>query len=153
MPEMTQVEYAKHLGTSQPYVAKLVKTGRIPKSALVKVGKQFKIISEVADEALNRTVKTTIAPKEKDESYIQIRIESEKVKTRLKELEFQKKSGELILAEDVKKAAFDKARQVRDSILNVPSRVSALLAAESDETKILALLTAELKRALEELIK
>lgn len=150
---MTQGEYAAHLGVSQPYVNKLVKTGKIPEAALVPVGKRFKIISELADEALNRNVTEPTPTQGRNESYVQARIESEKVKIKLKELELQKKRGELISASEVQKAAFDKARLVRDAILNVPSRISAILAAESNQIKVEALLMAELKKALEELSK
>lgn len=148
---MTQVEYAAHLGCTQGYVAKLVKTGKIPESALVKVGKRFKIVSEIADEALDRHVKQGPAPKQRDDSYVQARIEGEKIKTRLKEIELQKKTGELVLASEVQKAAFNKARLVRDAILNVPDRIGALLAAESDTVKLIKILKRELQQALEEL--
>lgn len=64
----------------------------------------------------------------------------------------EKEEGKLILAAAVRNEAFTEARELRDAILNVPSRISAQIAALAggiDQNKIEALMTTELKKALE----
>ena len=71
----------------------------------------------------------------------------------LKKLEFEQKSGELISAIEVEREYFNIARTVRDSLLNIPSRISAILAAESDKAKTSEILTNEIRQVLEILSK
>ncbi|MCK9570085.1 hypothetical protein M0R72_14170 [Candidatus Pacearchaeota archaeon] len=56
-----------------------------------------------------------------------------------------------ISAQDVRAAAFAKARAVRDAILNISDRIAPILAAESDSMKIKEILDLEHRNALEEL--
>lgn len=165
MPEMTQTEYSEHRGCSQRWIARLIKMGKIPESALKPVGKRVRIISELADEALK---KNTFPParrtgKKQGEgtkqtaetvdgvTYNQARIQSERVKAQLKELELQKKTGELVSAAEVRETAFNKTRLVRDSLLNLPDRLAALLAAETDVAAVTSILKTEIVQALQEL--
>ncbi|MCE7868100.1 MAG: hypothetical protein DYG83_15005 [Candidatus Brocadia sp. AMX2] len=69
----------------------------------------------------------------------------------LAELEFKEKNGELVPVEAVRKQAFETARMVRDSLLNIPNRVSPILAAESDHREINQILTKEITQCLESL--
>jgi hypothetical protein len=59
--------------------------------------------------------------------------------------------GQLVSLEDVKKIAFARGRIIRDSMLNIPDRVSSLLADENDASKIHEILSREIREALEEL--
>lgn len=61
----------------------------------------------------------------------------------------QQKLGNLIDAEKAKRDAFECARALRDSVLNVVARVSAVLAAETDEHRVATILDGELRLALE----
>ena len=70
-------------------------------------------------------------------------------KAKLAELEYLERVKTLIKAEDVDKEWFRIGRIVRDSILNVPSRLSGLLVGETDERRIHDLLEKELGQALE----
>ena len=70
-------------------------------------------------------------------------------KAKLAELEYMERVKTLIKAEDVDKEWFRIGRIVRDSILNVPSRLSGLLVGETDERRIHDLLEKELGQALE----
>ena len=56
-----------------------------------------------------------------------------------------------IRADEYEEAAFEKGRQVRDAILNIPDRISAIIAAESDAKKTYEILRTELETALMEL--
>ncbi|MFM7621490.1 MAG: hypothetical protein ACKO57_00730, partial [Alphaproteobacteria bacterium] len=54
-------------------------------------------------------------------------------------------------ADEVRIAAFRRARIVRDGMLNLPDRLAAVLAAEHDATKVHTLLTTEIRTVLVEL--
>jgi hypothetical protein len=58
----------------------------------------------------------------------------------LLEYELEQKRGNLVRAEDVKRAAFEKARVARDALMAIPDRLAPLLAAESDPAKVHAIL-------------
>ena len=59
--------------------------------------------------------------------------------------------GELVNVNEVKQAAFNKARIVQDNLLNVPDRVANLLASVDDASKIHELLSQEIRNSLKEL--
>lgn len=80
-----------------------------------------------------------------------VRLQREALRAALLRLEYQKRSGELISAAEVKAAAFTEARRFRDTVLAIPDRVSPVLAGIDDATEINRLLTEELTRALREL--
>lgn len=70
-------------------------------------------------------------------------------RAKLVELEYEERMGTLVLKSATEAEAFRLARQVRDAILNVPSRLAGILAAEMDQRKVHDLLEAELRQALE----
>ena len=72
-------------------------------------------------------------------------------KAKLAELEYEERAGKLVEVEKVEAEAFRIGQQVRDAILNVPSRLSGIVAAESDQRKVHDLLERELRQALEAL--
>lgn len=63
-------------------------------------------------------------------------------------LDYEKDSGLYISVEDVKREFEDIAVKVQMGVLSVPPRVSAIIAAETDEFKVQSLLMSELKLAL-----
>lgn len=72
---------------------------------------------------------------------------------RLAQIEYEQKSGQLVDADDVKKAAFKAARVTRDAILAIPDRVAAQFAGMTDPYTIHSTLTQELRGAIEEITK
>ena len=70
---------------------------------------------------------------------------------KLAELEYKEKSGNLVLADDVKKAASRLARTLRDLLLGIPNRNAARLAAMADPDEVRALLQSEIEGALRSL--
>jgi len=74
-----------------------------------------------------------------------------KARARRAELEVLELTKILVPAKDVKDAAFETARRVRDALLNIPDRLAALLAAEQDRIRAHELLTKEIRSALERL--
>ncbi len=69
----------------------------------------------------------------------------------LLEYELGIKRGGLLPVEDVRKAAFEKARMARDQLMSIPDRLGPLIAAETDPAKVHEMLTRELRRVCEEL--
>jgi hypothetical protein len=63
-------------------------------------------------------------------------------------LEYEQRAGKLVPVDAVKAEAFKTARTVRDAILNIPERLTPMLAAESEPAKIYALLVKEFTDAL-----
>lgn len=72
-------------------------------------------------------------------------------KARQEELKLQKIEGALVLRSQVQAEVFDMIRRMRDRLVNIPSRVSGVLAAESDQARIYAYLTQEIQQACEDL--
>jgi hypothetical protein len=81
-------------------------------------------------------------------TYAQAKAYRESFEARKKELDFNLKKGTLIEREEVEKAAFEAARITRESIMNVPDRISADLAAETDPGRVRSMLHDALAQAL-----
>jgi len=82
---------------------------------------------------------------------LKTRIKSEVERARLLEIKAKVEAGKYVDADEVKVAAFNKARIVRDALLSIPDRLAAVLAAETETQKVHALIAAEVRQALEEL--
>ncbi|MBI2818135.1 MAG: hypothetical protein HYX72_14465 [Acidobacteria bacterium] len=159
--------YARHRGVSLKAVQKAIESGRITKTP------DGKIDPERADAEWERntspkprriTVPVRKAPIPKPASpeaptrtdvsgmgaldYAKARAVREQYLARLAKIEFEERSGKLISRDEVTVAAFNKFRTFRDGILNIPDRVAALLAAESDPHKVHEILTTEIRKAL-----
>lgn len=79
--------------------------------------------------------------------YQDVKVEHEFYKAKIQELEFKKKAGELVDASEVRKRAFNLGRVLRDSLITIPDRISAELAATSDVHEIRTILINELIKA------
>ena len=67
---------------------------------------------------------------------------------RLARIEVEQKSGQLLPVADVKASAFRVGRQIRDTLMNIPDRVAAELAHETDPARVHERLRAEIRLAL-----
>jgi len=170
---MTQAEYARHRGVSRQAVSKAVRAGRI---VLAEGGR---IDPEAADASWRRNTdpskpsnsvagnprgaaprrrrsshqdeRVTTAGRGSGPDYHMSRAVRETYQAKLVRLEYELKTGKLIDAEESRRAAFQDNRRVRDLLLAIPDRTAAQLAACSDATECHRLLTAEIRRACEEL--
>jgi hypothetical protein len=61
-----------------------------------------------------------------------------------------KRAAELVNIHEVQAEVFKALRELRDRMLNIPSRVAAIIAAEQDQGKVHAILAAEIESALHE---
>jgi hypothetical protein len=82
------------------------------------------------------------------QQYTRARAARELYQVRLLKLQYEREVGKLVSKEEMQTAAFNTYRQFREQILNIPDRIAALVAAESDPKKCHELLTAELRRAI-----
>lgn len=79
-------------------------------------------------------------------------LEKEKhYKALLAEIEYQIEIGALVRKADNDKAIFNFHRSIRDRLLNIPDRIAAVLAGETDRETVHGILTKELRQALTEL--
>jgi hypothetical protein len=86
-----------------------------------------------------------------NELFAKARLKNEIERGKILEARAKTEIGRLIDAEEVRKTAFAMGRIIRDGILNIPDRVSALIATISDASQIHEILTNELRQVLEEL--
>ncbi|GFR06977.1 parB domain-containing protein [Trichonephila clavata] len=141
-----------------------VYTGR--EAILSDTGKTFAQIQEEKREQANEAVAAIRDPSqplrrksgergntsELSTMLLKTRIKNEMERGKLLEAKAKAEIGELISVEEVKTEAFNVARVVRNNLLNIPDRVSALLASINDTEKIHETLTEEIRTALEELV-
>mgnify|MGYP001039313779 CR=1 FL=1 len=80
--------------------------------------------------------------------YARARAVRENYLARLAKLEYEERLGKLLSRDEVTVAAFNRFRTFRDGVLNIPDRVSALLAAETDPAKVHEVLRTEIRKAL-----
>ena len=86
---------------------------------------------------------------EVDSRYYAARMRKTEAEAAKKEIERRRLEGELVEVERVQADAIACAKQLRTSILNVPDRVAAQLAAERDQVEVHRILTEALRVALE----
>ena len=67
---------------------------------------------------------------------------------RLLQLDVAEREGQLVDADEMKKAVFERGRRVRDLLLGLPVRIAADLAAEGDPARVSILLERSLVEAL-----
>ncbi len=172
MPKLSVKDYALHRGITWRSVYRQINEKLIPKSALSREGKGKKILVDraKADKALDRhamtrrdlltddpppdktteeKIKTARKAGTASLTFHEARTLAQRFKAAHLKLDLDERTGKLVEAEAVKKAAFDQARMLRDTLLNIPDRISPVLAAESDQGKITSLLTTEIRQALE----
>lgn len=159
---MTKAEYAKHRGVSKPAVSKMVRQDRI---LLTDDGLVDQEISDLLLDQFSESPLQNPKPKlpandlrnnfiermSAAESYAESRALLTKYKAELARLEIEETQGKLLDRSSVESTAFATARRVRDSILNIPDRISSVLAAETDQLEIRKILSDELRKSLEEL--
>lgn len=126
--------YARHRGVSDKAVRKAIDAGRITldQDGQIDVEKADLEWSENTDQTkqnLMTVVDQNTSKKDKN-SYTKIKTAHELYKAQMTQLALQEKKGQLIHKDMVKVQVGQLSRQVRDSWMNWPSRVSALMAAE-----------------------
>jgi pyruvate/2-oxoglutarate dehydrogenase complex dihydrolipoamide acyltransferase (E2) component len=156
MPLLSLRAYAKHHGVSLAAVQKAIHSGRITPTA------DGLIDSDRADAEWNaktrpgqRRAKSAAAPVPSAEApaagldYFRARAIRESYLARLAKIEFEERIAKVVDRDEVQVAAFTRGRVVRDNMLNIPDRVAATLAAESDVDRVHRILSDEIRMALD----
>lgn len=156
--------YAKHRGVSLAAVQKAIRSGRITTteggsidrdradaewSAKTRPGQQRAATPAAAASA------TSLVEAPRGDSlgggldYFRARAIRENYQARLAKIEYEERIGKLVNRDETQVAAFTRGRTVRDRMLNIPDRLAATLAAESDCDKVHQRLTEEIRKALD----
>jgi hypothetical protein len=93
----------------------------------------------------------SVGGQKKDPVFAQSQARRELFRSKIAELEFLERVGTVVDKEQGEAEQFRVGRQVRDALLTIPDRLSGVLAAETDQRKIHAILMQELRQALEAL--
>lgn len=88
------------------------------------------------------------ADDEKIESYNKSAARLQHYKAAMAEIEYQTEIGALVKKDEMDREIFKFHRIIRDQFLNVPDRLAAVLAAETEQVKIHAIMTKEIRRVL-----
>jgi len=175
---ITQAEWARRRGFSRQYVRRLVQKGLVRlidgKVDPAQADEALDAVREPA-RAVRRTSPVQAEPAKQDTMsasrsaasspepvsfphggdlptlLLKTRIKIEADRGKLLELKAKVEAGKYVDADEVKVAAFNKGRVTRDNLLNIPDRLSGILAAETDAAKVHALLSAEMRQALKDL--
>lgn len=134
----SRVDLADLLNLSEQRVGTLTKTG-----VLTRGPKGYDLWAAVRDHI--RFVKT------KPKSLTNERARLVKSQADLHELKLRQRNDELVLRSAVEKKLFELQRRNRDATLNIPARLSGIVAAESDQEVVFQLLTKELTQAMQDL--
>lgn len=167
---ITLTAYAKTKGVSVEAVSKAVRVGRLSKSVVFDANNKPRLMPDLADQewAANtdkaqQRVPAVPPPRPEPQpepepsqeprtaTFQQARTLREAYMARLARLEFEEKSKQVVRVEAVKNEAFKVARTVRDNLLNIPDRIAAELANETNQFKVHQRLTHEIRRALEDM--
>lgn len=156
--KVTITQFAEMLGVTHAAVSRAISTGRMTKS--VEEAPNGKKLIDVKLGVLEFNNKQRGAVNFSDKPGRQKRDESEagdsearlkRYKAELARIELEEAEGKLVNADKVKRQAFKIARTVRDTMLNIPDRLAAILAAETDNFQVHKILTDEIVQALEAL--
>lgn len=147
MAEMSIRAYARHRGVSHASVQKAIETGRITTLA------NGQIDPAVADREWEQNTRYSASRDDDGETfgasqYTKARAVREHYQARLAKIEYEERVGSLVSKDEVQVAAFNLGRQARDAMLNIPGRLAAQLAAETDEAKCYEFLDNEIRKAL-----
>lgn len=166
----TQAELARLLGVSRQAVNDLVRRN------ILEVGQDGRIDTELARVALANRVRpsaktaasanstampmatpaadtATAAENTSVTSFHVAKTLRETAEARIAQLKLAELQGELIRVSDVRAAYAKRAAGLREAILQLPARLSAQLAAESDQAKCHDLLQADLHGILAQLVE
>lgn len=174
-------DFAKAAKISRPMVTKLRIMGVLDgalieqpgkKRVLVDINKALKFYNERVDPNFRKTTRFRSKPIKKKEdkkgtddngqskreksggqSYIDARSISEQYKAAKLKLEYEINKGVWVKRDDVANMAFKAARLMRDNLLNIPARTSALVASESKQKRCYKIIHDEVKQALDEYVR
>jgi len=166
MELISQSEWAKRSGFSRQYASQLVKNGTVKNyGGKINPEQANKVLEAIRNPAHTQKRANVRQPEVKaasqptsssdnadlPEILLRARIKNEIEKGKLLQSRVQAEIGESLNAEEVRTAAFNKARVVRDGMLNLADRLASVVTACNDEKKNHETITKEVRLVLEEL--
>jgi hypothetical protein len=155
MSLITQSEWARRQGFSKQYVNKLLKSGKIKLvNGMIDEGVANSILTRTRDPNLPLQRKGDGTYEQRNDMHdllVKTKLKNEIERGKLLEAKVKSETGELISAEKVRQAMFAKGRIIRDGMMNIPDRISSLLASENDAAKTHEILSREIREVLTEL--
>jgi P27 family predicted phage terminase small subunit len=143
-------QYAKHRGITEAAVRKALSTGRLRECLITNAKREQVIDFEIADREWQENAVGS-NPSGGDSAVVLLNDVQRRVameRERKLKIDNDLRSGRLVDAKAVAKEAFESARIIREGLLNIPARVAAELAAESDPGKVHMRLDAAIREAL-----
>jgi hypothetical protein len=155
MSLISQAEWARRQGFSKQYVGKLISQGKIKlTNGMIDERTANAVLENQRDPSLplRRTGDGIYEQRnEMHDLLVKTKLKNEIERGKLLEAKVRSETGELISAEKVRQAMFAKGRIIRDGMMNIPDRISSLLANENDAAKIHEILSKEIREVLTEL--
>ncbi|MDR1235942.1 MAG: hypothetical protein LBJ96_02955 [Holosporaceae bacterium] len=155
MTLISQVEWARRQGFSKQYVNKLIAQGKIKLTdGMIDEKSANAVLQNQRDPNLPIRRNGSSSYESQNDMHdllVKTKLKNEIERGKLLEAKVKSETGELISAEKVRQAMFAKGRIIRDGIMNIPDRISSLLANENDASKIHEILSKEIREVLTEL--
>lgn len=158
---ISKADFAKKHNFSASYVSKLIRQGKLQTTAekmLDEDAAEYDLIasSDAFRPKFSKAPQSQHSPDVKgiasvQQRYVQAKLDNEIEKGRLLRLEAEEKERNLIPASEVENTLFTVGRVIRDTMMNIPDRVSTLLANINDAREIHKILSLEIRSSLEEL--
>lgn len=155
MTKMSVSDYAKHRGVTHHAVQKAISSGRI-QGAKTGKSKNAKVMvdKEAADATWDKNKSLPNQgngqPQSSDGAvYSKARAAREAFNAKLAEIEYREKSGQVVDTDKAKILFFNIAKTVQQNILNIPDRISAIVAAENNPKVVHDIISHELRVALQ----
>lgn len=156
MKKISVVEYAKHRRVSPQWVGQMIKKGLIPESARIKKGRRYFIDPIKADRVLKKTLNPAYL-KTKPKDFAEARTKNEHFKAKLAELEFKRKSGELVSAAEIKtvigKFFGDAEKRLRRLRKDVAPLLLDIVGDKGKVEQLLSVVDGKVEEAIQELTR
>lgn len=163
----TGADLARELKITRQAVSKAEKAGRISRAAsgmfdLDAARIQYQLHTDPEQQARSMQQRSDGGTEVLDPPAVELRGDAaaliaakarrEQAEAQLAELELAEKRGEIMAVGEHKRVLFALARTVRDAVLQISSRSAALVAATDDRQQCQAILDAEVRKVLDQLV-
>ena len=130
---ISQSEFARRIGVSQPMVNKALRSGRIQKTASGKIDYDSQRIAWEQNRRLEKDHmsrgSSTGGGKAKDSDYQKVLTACKYYESKIRELKYKELEGLVISKENIQKRYFPKLALIKSHLMTLPARHSYTLAA------------------------
>ena len=153
---LSQGELAKALKVTQPYISKLVRSGKIAPECIYKDGtinavKARKILDETLRPVARKGTQKEAARTSKVSAYYGTRADHESLKLELTRLDLEERRGVLIHKDLVKAVMVNAATVCKQKLLAIPTNAAQDVLGATSIDEIILILRRHVRNALEDL--